>query len=57
MQGLRPGEKLHVYGSDGILRKVLTASEDGCLTFELSGFTAGIYILKTATTTYKIIKK
>lgn len=57
MQGLRPGEKLYVYGSDGILRKVLTASEDGRLTFELAGFTAGIYILKTTTTTYKIIKK
>lgn len=57
MQGLHPGEKLYVYGSDGILRKVLTASEDGRLTFGLSGFAAGIYILKTTTTTYKIIKK
>lgn len=57
MQGLRPGDRLYIYSSDGILWKVLTASESGSLTFRLSEFAAGMYILKTTTITYKIIKK
>lgn len=57
MQGMRPGGKLYVYSADGKLQKVLSASAEGCLTVRLSEFAKGTYILKTETTTYKIIKK
>ena len=57
MQGMQPGSKLYVYSADGKLQKVLAASKEGCLTVRLSEFAIGIYILKTETTTYKIIKK
>ena len=57
MQGMRPGGKLYVYSADGKLQKALAASAEGSLTVRLSEFAKGIYILKTETTTYKIIKK
>ena len=57
MQGMQPGSKLYVYSADGKLQKVRAASNEGCLTVRLSEFAKGTYILKTETTTYKIIKK
>ena len=57
MQGMRPGTKLYVYSADGKLQKALAASAEGSLKVRLSEFAKGIYILKTETTTYKIIKK
>lgn len=57
MQGMQPGARLYVYSADGKLQKVLAASAEGSLTVRLSEFAKGTYILKTETTTYKIIKK
>ena len=57
MQGMLPGEKVYVYNVNGILSKVFTASAQGNISITLLQFAPGIYILKSKTTTYKIIKK
>lgn len=57
MQGMTPGSLLHIYSLNGQLIRILTASEEGTISFTLSDLSAGVYILKTETITYKIIKR
>lgn len=57
MRGLQPRSKVYVYSEGGKLQKVLKASDDGRLMLRLAEFASGIYLLKTDTITYKILKK
>lgn len=57
MQGMKPSEQLRVYNVGGTVVQVLTTSEQGTLSVPLQQLLPGTYILKTSTTTYKIIKK
>lgn len=57
MRGMIPGGNVYVYDIGGRLMDTLTVGEDGTLTFAISRLSSGIYIIKTETITYKIIKK
>lgn len=57
MLGMQPGERLWIYSVSGRLVQVLEASEQGVACVHLAQFAPDAYILKTKTTTYKIIKK
>lgn len=58
MKGLKPNSELFIYGSDGRLYGVHTASAEGELQLDLADeVSAGTYLLKTKTITFKIIKK
>ena len=57
MEGMQAGEPLWVYSVNGLLVKQYEASETGEVHIQLEEFIAGVYIIKSKTTTYKIIKK
>lgn len=57
MEGMQAGEPLWVYSANGLLVKQYEASENGEVRIKLEDFIAGVYIIKSKTTTYKIIKK
>lgn len=57
MRGMTPGGNVYVYDIGGRLMDTLTVGEDGTLTFAFSRLTSGVYIIKTETITFKIIKK
>lgn len=57
MRGMNPGGNVYVYDIGGRLMDTLTVGEDGTLTFAISRLSSGIYIIKTETITFKIIKK
>ena len=57
MNKARPGSMVSIYDMSG--RKIAshTIGADGSLQYSLDGQPAGIYLIKTETTTIKIIKK
>lgn len=57
IQGCAPGSLLRLFTLDGRGCGAYKVSADGRAEFNLSGLPVGIYILKTETITYKIIKK
>ena len=57
VSGLRPGDVVRVYRINGTLVKDIRADEQGRATLELSQLPNGIFIIKTPTSSIKIINR
>lgn len=57
LSGLRPGSKLHIYATDGKLYAIHHATPEGVITISLNKLPKGMFLLKTESITYKIIRK
>lgn len=55
--GFAPGGTVAVYSADGGLTASYRIGADGSLSVPTGDWSAGIYLIKTTTATYKIIKK
>lgn len=57
MAKARPGSKILVYDVNGHLLTTGIVAQDGTFQYSLDAYPAGIYLIKTETTTIKIIKR
>lgn len=57
MAKARPGSKILVYDVNGHLLTMGIVAQDGTYQYSLDAYPAGIYLIKTGTTTIKIIKR
>lgn len=57
MAKARPGSKILVYDVNGHLLTTGIVAQDGTYQYSLDAYPAGIYLIKTETTTIKIIKR
>lgn len=57
MAKARPGSKILVYDVNGHLLTTGIVAQDGTCQYSLDAYPAGIYLIKTETTTIKIIKR
>lgn len=57
ISGCRPGSSVMLYSLGGVLLQTGLADSDGNLQLSISDYVQGVYIIKTETITYKIIKR
>ncbi len=57
VSGLKAGAKLMVFSINGQLIKTIVATEDGKANVNLTDLTPGIYIIKTPTKSFKVMKR
>lgn len=57
LSGAEPYARLHLYNAGGTLISTNAADGDGMLSISLKQLDHGVYILKIASTTFKIMKK
>ena len=57
MTNLKAGDSISIYGADGRLAGQQTVSADGRVDVDLTTLTKGVYIVKTPTTSIKVINK
>ena len=53
----KPGSNVSVYTIDGMMMHSYEIDNDGRLTISTAGWAAGVYLIKTESVTYKVIKK
>lgn len=54
---LKAGEKVEIYSTDGSLMKSVKADKEGKLTVSLSELTKGVYVVKSSSSNFKILKQ
>lgn len=57
VSGLKAGTKLMIFSINGQLIKTLTATEEGQVNVNLTDLVPGVYIIKTPTKSFKVMKR
>ena len=57
VSGLKAGTRLMVFSINGQLIKTFTATEDGKVNVNLTDLVPGVYIIKTPTKSFKVMKR
>lgn len=57
ISGAQPGTQAQVYSADGRRQLALPVAADGSVQLSTTGLPAGLYIVKTQKSTFKILKK
>lgn len=56
-ENFKPGSHVYVYTLDGMVVGSYNINEEGSLTISMEGWNTGVYIIKTDSVTYKVVKK
>lgn len=54
---LQEGGDVKIYTTDGVLVRTAAAAKDGTRTFSLDELPGGVYVVKSKSSTYKILKR
>lgn len=57
MTGLRPDTRVEFYTTDGRLALAFEADSEGCVSGSVGTLASGIYLIRTETKSFKILKK
>lgn len=55
--GQEAGSEINIYDAQGKKVAATRVADNGCASVSLEGLTKGVYIVKSSTSTYKILKK
>lgn len=53
----KPGDAVSAWGANGVLCRSSRIDTEGCGSLSIAGLAPGIYIIKTSTITYKLLKR
>lgn len=56
-ENFKPGSRVSVYTVNGMLMHSYNIDNDGKLTISTAGWGAGVYLIKTESVTYKVVRK